>query len=135
MANAEQITGQIKEQTQQAIQPGQQYAAQAVDIVGSRIKTALTQLLDKATEAASDLAQKVTTAAQTAVHDAAESGKAEAENQGLAPQDEAPAAVDCVQDEAASDNVRGRFLPSAFWVHCFQPKGEDKLRQHKHWKL
>lgn len=48
-------------------------------------------LLDKATEAASDLTRKVTTAAQTAVHDAVESGKAEAKNQGLAPQDKAPA--------------------------------------------
>ena len=34
MADTEQITGQIKEQTQQAVQQGQQYAGQAVDLVG-----------------------------------------------------------------------------------------------------
>ena len=49
------------------------------------------QLLDKATEAASDLTQKVTTVAHTAVHDAVEGAKTEAKNQGLTPQDEAPA--------------------------------------------
>ncbi len=49
------------------------------------------QLLDKATEAASDLTQKVTTVAQSAVHEAVETAKTEAKNQGLAPQDEAPA--------------------------------------------
>lgn len=49
------------------------------------------QLLDKATEAASDLTQKVSAVAQTAVHEAVETAKTEAKNQGLAPQDEAPA--------------------------------------------
>ena len=49
------------------------------------------QLLDKATEAASDLTQKVTTVAHSAVHEAVETAKTEAKNQGLAPQDEAPA--------------------------------------------
>ncbi len=49
------------------------------------------QLLDKATEAASDLTHKVTVVAQTAVHEAVETAKTEAKNQGLAPQDEAPA--------------------------------------------
>lgn len=46
MADTEQITGQIKDQTQQAVQQGQQYAGQAVDLVGSRVKTALTQQKD-----------------------------------------------------------------------------------------
>ena len=57
------------------------------------------QLLDKATEAASDLTQKVTTVAHTAVHEAIESGKTEAKNQGLAPQDEAPAPQDQSQQQ------------------------------------
>ena len=48
------------------------------------------QLLDKATEAASDLGHKVTAVASTAVHEAVETAKTEAKNQGLAPQDEAP---------------------------------------------
>ena len=47
------------------------------------------QLLDKATEAASDLGHKVTAVASTAVHEAVETAKTEAKNQGLAPQDEA----------------------------------------------
>ncbi len=42
-------------------------------------------LADKATAAAQDLTQKVTTVAQTAVHEAIESGKEEAKNQGLVP--------------------------------------------------
>ena len=44
------------------------------------------QLLDKAQEAAEDLGHKVQSVAQSAVHEAIESGKAEAKNQGLAPQ-------------------------------------------------
>lgn len=52
-------------------------------------------LADKATAAAQDLTQKVTSVAQTAVHDGIEAGKAEAKNQGLTPQEEAP------QEEAA----------------------------------
>lgn len=47
-------------------------------------------LADKATAAAQDLTQKVTTIATTAVHDGIEAGKAEAKNQGLTPQEEAP---------------------------------------------
>ncbi len=46
-------------------------------------------LADKATAAAQDLTQKVTTVAQAAVHDGLEAGKAEAKNQGLTPQEEA----------------------------------------------
>ncbi len=42
-------------------------------------------LADKAQAAAQDLTQKVTTVAQTAVHEAIESGKEEAKNQGLVP--------------------------------------------------
>ena len=49
------------------------------------------QLFDKATEAATDLTQKVTVVAQSAVHEAVETAKTEAKNQGLSPQDEAPA--------------------------------------------
>lgn len=44
-------------------------------------------LADKATAAAQDLTQKVTTVAQAAVHDGIEAGKAEAKNQGLTPQE------------------------------------------------
>jgi len=47
-------------------------------------------LADKAQAAAQDLGQKVSTVAQTAVHEAIESGKAEAKNQGLTPQEAAP---------------------------------------------
>lgn len=47
------------------------------------------QLLDKAQDAAADLGHKVQTVAQSAVHDAIETVKTEAKNQGLAPQDEA----------------------------------------------
>ncbi len=47
-------------------------------------------LADKATAAAQDLTQKVTTVAHTAVHDAIESGKEEAKNQGLVAQEAAP---------------------------------------------
>ena len=46
-------------------------------------------LADKATAAAQGLGQKVTTVAQTAVHDAIESGREEAKNQGLVPTDAA----------------------------------------------
>ena len=57
MADAEQITGQIKEQTQQVIQQGQQYAGHVMDIVGSRIKTALTQQKDALATGITDAAQ------------------------------------------------------------------------------
>ncbi len=43
------------------------------------------QLLDKATEAASDLTHKVTAVAQTAAREAVETAKTEAKNQGLTP--------------------------------------------------
>ena len=46
-------------------------------------------LADKAQAAAQDLGQKVTTVATTAVHEAIESGKEEAKNQGLVPTDAA----------------------------------------------
>ncbi len=48
------------------------------------------QFLDKATEAASGLTHKVTTVAQSAVHEAVETVKTEAKNQGLTSPDEAP---------------------------------------------
>ncbi len=61
MADAEQmtgqITGQIKEQTQAAVQQGQEYAGQAVGIVGSRVKTALTQQKDALATGITDAAQ------------------------------------------------------------------------------
>lgn len=57
MADTEQITGQIKEQTQSAVQQGQQYAGQAVDLVGSRVKTALTQQKDALATGITDAAQ------------------------------------------------------------------------------
>ncbi len=49
------------------------------------------QLLDKATEAATDLGHKVQTVAQTTVHEAIETAKTEAKNQGLTPADASPA--------------------------------------------
>ncbi len=57
MADTEQITGQIKEQTQSAVQQGQQYAGQAVDMVGSRVKTVLTQQKDALATGITDAAQ------------------------------------------------------------------------------
>jgi uncharacterized protein YjbJ (UPF0337 family) len=56
-------------------------------------------LADKAQAAAQDLGHKVTTVAQTAVHEAIESGKEEAKNQGLVPQ-EAAAQEPAPQDQA-----------------------------------
>ena len=47
-------------------------------------------LADKAQVAALDLGHKVQSVAQTAVHEAIESGKEEAKNQGLTPQETAP---------------------------------------------
>ena len=57
MADTDQITGQIKEQTQQAVQQGQQYAGQAVDLVGTRVKTALTQQKDALATGITETAQ------------------------------------------------------------------------------
>ena len=48
------------------------------------------ELADKVQAAAQDLTQKVTTVAQTAAHDAVESAKAEAKNQGLTAEAAAP---------------------------------------------
>lgn len=62
------------------------------------------QLLDKGIEAASDLTQKVTAVAHTAVQGAVETAKTEAKNQGLTPQDEAsqaPPAPEQPQSEQA----------------------------------
>lgn len=53
----EQITDQIKEQTQQAVQQGQQYAGQAADLVGSRVKSALTQQKDALAAGITETAQ------------------------------------------------------------------------------
>ena len=50
------------------------------------------QLLDKATEAASDLTHKVTAVAQTAAREAVETAKTEAKNQGLTPSDKVQSA-------------------------------------------
>lgn len=57
MADAEQITGQIKEQTQSAVQQGQEYAGQAVGVVQSRVKTVLTQQKDALATGITDAAQ------------------------------------------------------------------------------
>ena len=57
MADTDQITGQIKEQTQSAVQQGQQYAGQAVDLVSSRVKTVLTQQKDAFATGITDAAQ------------------------------------------------------------------------------
>ena len=57
MADAEQITGQIKEQAQSAVQQGQEYAGQAVGVVGTRVKTALTQQKDALATGITDAAQ------------------------------------------------------------------------------
>ncbi len=46
MPLADQVKDQVKQQTQQAVQQGQQYAGQAVDLVSTRLKTALTQQKD-----------------------------------------------------------------------------------------
>ena len=54
-------------------------------------------MADKAQAAAQDLTQKVTTVAQTAVHEAIDAGKEEAKHQGLVPSDPAP------QDAASQD--------------------------------
>ena len=50
------------------------------------------QLLDKATEAASDLTHKVTAVAQTAAREAVETAKTEAKNQGLTASDKVQSA-------------------------------------------
>ena len=57
MADAEQITGQIKEQAQSAVQQGQEYAGQAVGVVGTRVKTALAQQKDALATGITDAAQ------------------------------------------------------------------------------
>lgn len=57
MADTEQITGQIKEQTQSAVQQGQQYAGQAVELVESRVKTVLTQQKDALATSITETAQ------------------------------------------------------------------------------
>ena len=57
MAGAEQITGQIEKQTQSAVQQGQEYAGQAVSVVGTRVKTALTQQKDALATGITDAAQ------------------------------------------------------------------------------
>ena len=57
-------------------------------------------LADKAQAAAQDLTQKVTTVAQTAVHEAIDAGKEEAKHQGLVASDPAP------QDSAPQDGEK-----------------------------
>jgi len=42
----DQVKDQVKQQTQQAMQQGQQYAGQAMDLISTRVKSALTQQKD-----------------------------------------------------------------------------------------
>ena len=51
------LTDQVKEQAQQAVQQGQQYAGQAVDLLSTRLKAALTQQKDSLATGITDVAQ------------------------------------------------------------------------------
>ena len=51
------LTDQVKQQTQQVVQQGQQYAGQAVDLVSTRVKSALTQQKDHLATGITDVAQ------------------------------------------------------------------------------
>lgn len=55
----EQVKDQVKQQTQQAVQQGQHYAGQAVDLLGTRVKSALTQQKDSLATGITDIAQIV----------------------------------------------------------------------------
>ncbi len=51
------LTDQVKQQTQQVVQQGQQYAGQAVDLVSTRVKSALSQQKDHLATGITDVAQ------------------------------------------------------------------------------
>lgn len=55
----EQVKDQVKQQTQQVVQQGQQYAGQAVDLLSTRVKTALSQQKDHLATGVIDVAQIV----------------------------------------------------------------------------
>lgn len=55
----DQVKDQVKQQTQQAVQQGQQYAGKAVDLLSTRVKTALSQQKDHLATSATDAAQIV----------------------------------------------------------------------------
>jgi len=56
---ADQVKDQVKQQTQQAVQQGQQYASKAVDLLSTRVKTALSQQKDHMVAGVTDIAQSV----------------------------------------------------------------------------
>ena len=56
---AEQVKDQVRQQTQQVVQQGQQYAGQAVDLMSTRVKTALSQQKDHLATGITDVAQIV----------------------------------------------------------------------------
>ncbi len=51
------LTDQVKGSAQQAVQQGQQYAGQAVGLLGTRLKSALTQQKDNLATGITDVAQ------------------------------------------------------------------------------
>jgi len=51
------LADQVKEQAQQAVQQGQQYAGQVVGLLGTRLKSALTQQKDNLATGITDVAQ------------------------------------------------------------------------------
>ena len=55
----DQVKDQVKQQMQQAVQQGQQYAGQAMDLLSTRIKTALSQQKDHLATGVTDVAQIV----------------------------------------------------------------------------
>ncbi len=55
----EQVKDQVKQQTQQVVQQGQQYAGQAVELLSTRVKTALSQQKDHLATGVTDVAQIV----------------------------------------------------------------------------
>ena len=55
----EQVKDQVKQQTQQVVQQGQQYAGQAVDLLSTRVKSALGQQKDHLAAGVTDVAQVV----------------------------------------------------------------------------
>ena len=56
---ADHVKDQVKQQTQQVVQQGQQYAGQAVDLLSTRVKTALSQQKDHLATGVTDVAQIV----------------------------------------------------------------------------